>query len=141
MELTKHPNFSNGNELATTHGVWSARRVNPVAREIQAALLEERPDLADHAAATWAWSRAESRCLLLEAWIDENGFFDEDGKPTPAATLTTRFEKLAQSLRSRLGLDPVSQAQLATDRANATMASFDLEALRNRGREILNARS
>ena len=134
-------NFTNGNLVRVTHGVWSDRRVNPVAREMVEALTTDRPDLADHAAAVWSWARAESRCLLLEVWFDEHELIDSDGKVPAAAQLVTRFEKLAMSLRTRLGLDPQSQAYLQSSRADAARTTYDLEALRERGREAMIERT
>ena len=135
------PAFTNGNLARLSHGAYSHRRVNPIARELAERLIVERPDLEEHPAAVWSWARAESRCLLLEAWLDEHEFIDEDGKMSAAAQLTTRFEKLALSLRTRLGLDPQSQAQLQNSRAEAAKITYDLEALRERGREAIRERS
>ena len=132
--------FTNGNLVRVTHGVYSDRRVNPIARELAEGLIVERPDLEDHPAAVWSWARIESKCLLLEAWLDEHGFIDKDGKPTAPAQLVTRYEKLALNLRARLGLDPLSQAQLQTTRGQATLVSYDIEELRARGREVMALR-
>ena len=131
------PNFTNGNLARVTHGAYSDRRVNPIARELVSAVLEARPDLEDHPAATWAWGRAESRCLLVEAWLEENELIDPDGKIVPAAQLANQFEKLAMSLRTRLGLDPQSQARLQAGRAEAAKVTYDLDELRRKGREVL----
>jgi len=135
------PAFTNGNLARLTHGAYSDRRVNPIARELAQGLISARPDLEEHPAAVWSWARAESRCLLLEAWLDEHGFIDEDGRMPAAAQLTTRFEKLALSLRTRLGLDPQSQAQLQSSRADAARTTYDLEALTDRGREAMVERT
>ncbi len=132
--------FTNGNLVRVTHGVYSDRRVNPIARELAEGLIVERPDLEDHPAAVWSWARIESKCLLLEAWLDEHDFIDGDGKPTAPAQLVTRYEKLALNLRARLGLDPLSQAQLQTTRGQATLVSYDIEELRARGREVMALR-
>ena len=132
--------FTNGNLVRVTHGVYSDRRVNPIARELAEGLIVERPDLEDHPAAVWSWARIESKCLLLEAWLDEHGFIDGEGKPTAPAQLVTRYEKLALNLRARLGLDPLSQAQLQTTRGQATLVSYDIEELRARGREVMARR-
>lgn len=129
--------FTNGNLVRVTHGVYSDRRVNPIARDLVDAVLDARPDLEDHPAAVWSWARIESKCLLLEAWLDEHDFIDGDGKPTAPAQLVTRYEKLALNLRARLGLDPQSQAQLQSSRADAAKVTFDLEALREKGREAM----
>ena len=132
--------FSNGNVAHLSHGAYSDRRVNPVARELVEGLIVERPDLGDHLAAVWSWARIESKCVLLEAWLDEHGFIDGDGKPTAPAQLVTRYEKLAMALRSRLGLDPLSQAQLQNSRAQVTLSTYDIEELRARGREVIELR-
>jgi len=133
--------FTNGNLVRVTHGVYSDRRVNPIARELVSAVLDARPDLEDHPAAVWSWARIESKCLLLEAWLDEYDFIDEEGNPTAPAQLVTRYEKLALNLRARLGLDPLSQAQLQNSRAQATLVSYDIEELRARGREVMELRA
>ena len=134
------PAFTNGNLVRVTHGVYSDRRVNPIARELVTAVLDARPDLEDHPGAVWSWARIESKCLLLEAWLDEYDFIDEEGNPTAPAMLVTRYEKLALNLRARLGLDPLSQAQLQNSRAQATLVSYDIEELRARGREVIELR-
>ena len=133
--------FTNGNLVRVTHGVYSDRQVNPIARELAEGLIVERPDLEDHPAAVWSWARIESKCLLLEAWLAEHDFIDEDRKPTAPAQLVTRYEKLALNLRARLGLDPLSQAQLQNSRAQTTLVSFDIEELRARGREVMELRA
>ena len=133
--------FTNGNLVRVTHGVYSDRRVNPIARELVSAVLDARPDLEDHPAAVWSWARIESKCLLLEAWLAEHDFIDEEGNPTAPAQLVTRYEKLALNLRARLGLDPLSQAQLQNSRAQATLVSYDIEELRARGREVMELRA
>lgn len=129
--------FTNGNLARVTHGAYSDRRVNPIARELAEGLLVQRPDLEDHPAAVWSWARSESRCLLIEAWLDQHHFIDAEGKLPPAAQLVNQFEKLAMSLRTRLGLDPQSQAQLQSSRADAAKVTYDLDELRRKGREIL----
>ncbi len=135
------PAFSNANLARVTHGAYSDRRVNPIARELAEGLVLERPDLEDHPAAVWSWARIESKCVLLEAWLDEYGFIEIDGKPTAPAHLVARYEKLAMALRSRLGLVPLSQAQLQSSRAEAARTTYDLEALRDRGREAMVERT
>ncbi len=133
--------YTNGNLVRVTHGVYSDRRVNPIARGLVTALIDVRPDLEDHASAVWSWARVESKCLLLEDWLDEHDFIDVDGKPTAPAQLVTRYEKLAMALRARLGLDPQSQAQLQSSRADAAKVTYDLEALREKGREAMLERA
>jgi len=132
--------FSNGNLAHLSHGAYSDRRVNPIARELAEGLVVDRPDLGDHPAAVWSWARIESKCVLLEEWLDEHDFIDGEGKPTAPAQLVTRYEKLAMALRARLGLDPLSQAQLQSSRAQATLSTYDIEELRARGREVIELR-
>jgi hypothetical protein len=138
--LSSRPPFEAGNEMATRHGAWSERRVDPVAAQLVEGLLERRPDLAKYPEALLGWSRAESRCLLLESWFAERGLLDEKGQPTASERLLASSERLAMSLRERLGLDPRSEAELANAQADAARSVVDLDALRARGREALKAR-
>ena len=47
------------------------------------------------------------------------------------------FEGQAERLRARLGLDPMSDAQLQKCRAEAVLTTVDLESIRQRGGEAL----
>ena len=134
------PIFASANLAHLTHGVWSDRKVNPLARELATGLVEERSDLAEHGAAVWAWARAEARCILLDEWFTDHPLVDEEGNTAPALRFVTQFENTAASLRTRLGLDPRSEAELARSRAEAHHSVYDLDALRERGREALAAR-
>lgn len=127
------PAFAPGNEIRVTHGAYSARRVDPIAAELAAALVEARPDLDGHGPAVWAWARAEARCLLLAEHFAD-GMFDTEGNVRAGMRELVSFERLAADLRSRLGLDPRSQADLARSRAEAARTAVDLEAVRARGR-------
>ena len=114
--------------------------MNPEAAQLAEALLEVRPDLGAYPETVWAWARAEARCLILDEWLEENSLVDENGKPAPVARYVGQFERLAGELRARLGLDPRSEAELASSRAQATLQSFDIEELRARGREVVEQR-
>jgi hypothetical protein len=133
----KWPAFTKGNEMAATHRATVDRVVNPIADELVEGLLERRPDLAAYPEALAAWSRAESRCLLLESHIVSNGLIDENGKATVGEGLLGQSERLAAQLRSELGLTPKSEAELANAQADAAQSVVDLDALRARGREAL----
>jgi hypothetical protein len=133
------PPFAPGNEAHLKHGARSARHVDPLAAELVEALLRRRPDLADFPEATWAWGRAEARCLLLEDYHAREGFLDEDGNVRGGGRVTT-FEAQAARLRERLGLDPVSDVQLQRAKAEAIALVADLEGIRERGRQILERR-
>jgi hypothetical protein len=121
------------------HGAWSSRRVDPVAQELIAGLLDDRPDLRRYPEAVMAWARAEARCILLASYQVEHGLVDADGN-VPGGKYVAQFERLATDLRARLGLDPRSEAELARDRADAERSVVDLDALRSRGRVLLDAR-
>ncbi len=135
----KNP-FPAGNTTSRTHGVWSDRRVNPHAVELAQTLLGMRPDLAAYKETVWAWARAESRCILLERWLVDHPLVEEDGNVAPVARYVSQFERLAADLRAKLGLDPKSEAELASSRAQATLHTFDIEELRARGREVMELR-
>ena len=132
--------FPKGNTTSLTHGVWSDRKVSQPAVELVGVLLEARPDLTAYPETVWAWARAEARCLLLEAWLVDHPLVDEKGSPAAVARYVAQFERLAADLRGKLGLDPKSEAELATTRAQATQSVYDLEALRERGQEAMSLR-
>ena len=119
--------FPEGNTSSLTHGIWSERRVNKPAEQLAAGLLEARPDLVGYPQAVWAWARAEARCLMLEEWLRDHRLVDNTGRPAPVSRYLVQFERLAAEFRSKLGLDPKSEAELASSRAQAT-----LDALRRR---------
>jgi hypothetical protein len=133
------PPFAPGNEAHLKHGARSARHVDPLAAELVEALLQRRPDLADFPEATWAWGRAEARCLLLEDYHSREGFLDEGGNVRGGGRVAT-FEAQAARLRERLGLDPVSDVQLQKARAEAVALVADLEGIRQHGWAVLERR-
>jgi hypothetical protein len=134
------PPFEPGNEMALRHGALSERKVDPIAAQLAAELVRDRPDLQRFPEAVAAWSRAEARCLLLESWFADHGLLDDEGKATASERLLASSERLAMQLRERLGLDPKSEAELAQSQADAARSVVDLDALRARGREALRAR-
>jgi hypothetical protein len=121
------------------HGARSPRHVDPVAAELAAALLEDRPDLAGYPEAVMAWARAESRCILLADYHARVGFLDDDGQVRGGKHVAA-FETQAANLRVRLGLDPLADAQLRKQQAEALVAATDLEGIRERGRAALERR-
>ena len=106
-----------GNTIAQKHGAFSDRVTDPVAKELVGVVLAQVSYLGDpsYEPAVWAWARAEARVLVLAKWLDENGTLDENGVPRPALSALKDFERLASTARSRLGLDPLSRAQLGRD--------------------------
>lgn len=132
--------FEEGNTAHLKHGVWSDRKIDPVALEFAEGLVEERPELLRFPASVWAWARAEARCLLLQEYFAEHRLVDEDGDVVPVTRFVHQFEKLAMQMREKLGLDPKSEADLITSRAEATRHSFDINALIDAGAEALESR-
>ena len=128
--------FPKGNLAHRKHGIWSRSTYDPIAGELAEGLIEERPDLAEYPETVWAWARAEGRCLLLAEWLVDHPLVDARGKPAPVSRFIVQFENQAVALRSKLGLDPRSEAELASSRAQATLQTFDIEGLRARGREV-----
>lgn len=137
------PDATPGNELATQHGAYSPRRVDPLATELVEALLVD-PDVSylrapAYRSAVWAWGRAEAQVQLLTEYVLDNGGVAEaladhgeetsdehhDGGHSRRVTRSRRVgsalaaldrtEGRAASLRARLGLDPLSRARLGRD--------------------------
>jgi len=106
-----------GNTLTQRHGAFSDRVVDPVARELAKVVLAQVSYLSDpsYEPAVWAWARAEAQVLVLTAYLDEHGMLDENGNPRPALSAFKDAENRASRARQRLGLDPLSRAQLGRD--------------------------
>jgi len=126
--------FAAENLAALRSGVWSRRKVDPIASEFVLGLLADRPDLGGYPEAVAAWARAEARCVLLAEHFADG--LIADGQERPGLRYVAQFERLASTLRERLGLDPRSEAELARDRVDAVRDAVDLDALRERGREL-----
>jgi hypothetical protein len=125
------PRAEPGNQLALRHGAYSPRKVDPLAEQLVHGILElveESPERLGYLAAPefrpalWSWARTEARVQLLhEFLLDEGGDLDADGITRPAAELLVRLEKAAESLRTRLGMDPLSRARLGRDTAAGSL--------------------
>ena len=77
--------------------------------------------------------------MLLDRHSTEVGLLDETGEPRKFAWLMSSLERQAANARLALGLTPGSKAQLAKDRAEATLVAVDLEAVAERGRGVLTS--
>lgn len=115
------PQATPGNTLAVKHGAWSPRKVDPIARELVAAIA---PTVtwwqACDGPAIWAWAQTEARCQLIAEWLADRGgdapdIDDIEETVRPAADLLTRLTARCESMRSKLGLDPLSRARLGRD--------------------------
>lgn len=106
-----------GNTIALKHGAWSPRKVEPLAAELVEQVALNASWLRDYdRPAVWAWARTEARVQLLSEWLaDRGGDLDDEGAVRPAAALLDRLEARAESLRARLGFDPLSRARLGRD--------------------------
>lgn len=137
------PPFTPGNLAPVTHGARSPRVYGDLAQRLAAGLAEDRPDLAAYPEAVAAWATAEAQAALLRRHVAEVGPLDsESSKPREALLLwLTRLESAAARHRATLGLDPRSEAALARERAAASVLAVDLDALAERGRQALAARS
>lgn len=109
-----HPPFDEGNLTALRHGATSPRLRDPLAAELVTQALEEVPYLAEvrYRAALHSWARCEAACILVEAWLAEQGITDEAGAPRAAMRTLADFTRLAQRERDALGLTPTSAARL-----------------------------
>jgi hypothetical protein len=128
----QRPPFEPGNTIGERHGAYSPRKVDPLAAELVTRMLAD-PGAGhlrhpSYRLALWAWGRAEAQAQLLteylakrdEATGDEGG--DLEGDATKAAYLPLhRAEARANTLRTRLGLDPLSRARLGRDVAGGQL--------------------
>jgi hypothetical protein len=128
-----------GNEISLRHGVFSARRCDPVARELVAGLVADRPDLTAYPELLAAWARAEARCILFADYLTEFTPWSDEGQKV--AAWVHRVEGQAERLRIQLGITPGAEAALRVARADAVVRAVDLEAIRDAGQATIEARS
>lgn len=139
----RHPPFPPGNDVAVRHGAYSTRVIAPRAAAILAEVTADPPDWlhAVDAGALTAWAETEARSDVLRQYTNEHGLLDSKGKPTGAADLLLRNERLAASQRARLGFDPLSRATLRRDTAiGAAVAGQAVAHAAAAGRAIREAR-
>lgn len=132
-----------GQVVTLGHGARSPRVYGTLATALAAGLMDDRPDLAVYPEAVAAWATAEAQAALMRRHLDEVGALDDDGQPrTPVLEWLNRTENAAMRHRATLGLDPMSEARLARERASASVlaSAVDLDALAERGRAALAAR-
>jgi hypothetical protein len=124
----QRPPFPPNHELTVRHGFYSPRKVDPLARELVDALLDDSTVAYLHASryrpAVWAWARAEAQCQLLTEYLMKVGEEASNGvgdlgkrRVRSAHLLLHRAEARANTLRGRLGLDPLSAAKLGRYKA------------------------
>ncbi len=137
----RRPPFPPGNQVATKAGARSPRIFLRLARELADDLLARRPDLRGYPDAVEAWAQAEAQTALHRRWLALHGSYDTSSAPRDSALrwLNT-FEKRAQAARAVLGLDPISEAKLAKERASASLLATDLRGLAEEGAMVLEQR-
>lgn len=136
--------FTPGHTLSTTHGAYSPRKVDPLAEELVEHVLTDSTLTFLHAPAyrpaLWAWGRAEAQAQLLTEYLATRVEASVASKRSSAAYRELhRAETRAASLRSQLGLTPLSRARLGKDVAQGKQA--DAAAELTRMREEHEARS
>lgn len=125
----QRPPFQPGNELAVTHGAYSSKRTDPIARRYIDELatdpgLEYLQAPRFHAA-LWAWASAMAKVELLQQWVDDMPIqqaADSDRGKISALELLRKWMSTAQTAATRLGLDPLSAARLGKDIAGTRQA-------------------
>jgi hypothetical protein len=125
------------NFLALQHGAYSDRVLAPLVEVLVDDVLVGHPDLTAYPWAVTAWARAEAVAAILFFTIGRRHLLDD-----PESNLFVQWqvaEKLAIRQRGALGLDPVAHARLVRERAEATIAGFDVEQVIATGREIIDA--
>ena len=135
-----HPPFAEGNRQAVSHGAWSEALYSPIARELAAGVLDERPGLARYREAVTAWADLEARAIVLRRWLEDKTMLNAKGVPRPATKLLLSVTAAADQARRRLGLDPRSDAELAKAVSEAQALTADLDSVREAGRAALAAR-
>lgn len=136
-----------GAHVTRSHGARTPSVYGPLAEALAAGLTADRPDLAPYPEAVAAWATAEAQAALIREHLETEGVTVTDpgtGRPVPRTgvlDLLGRMEKRAEAARSRLGLDPRSEAALARERAEVAhlARTVDLDDLAARGRAIRDA--
>jgi hypothetical protein len=135
--------FQQGHFLALRSGHRSPRIVSRLAGELVDWLVAAFPDLAHdrYRLSVAALARAETLVALLVRRLDEVDVVGQDGEPRERLLRELRStERRASEERRNLGLDPMAHSKLVRERAEATLAGFDLDAAIAKGREVLDAR-
>ena len=124
----QRPPFQPGNTAALgnvgpmLHGVYSARRVEPLAREIVKEMLTEA-DL-DYLraprfkAALWDWARAEARSRLVNEWaagLSMEEATAEPGGRTAPLEMVRQLTVRAANMGDRIGLSPAAAKEMADE--------------------------
>jgi hypothetical protein len=120
-----------GNERAVTHGAFSVRRVEPLAKQIAHDLRAtdglEYLTAPMFTARLMAYARAQAKAELVQQWLDamtpDEQFAATRGKDSPAELLRQLGGRAAR-LGDLIGLSPVGLVEIADDirKARTTLA-------------------
>lgn len=138
------PDATPGNLIALKHGAGSPRKVQPLAEQVEQAIIQAAPWTASAAftGARQSYAWAEGQAQLLRAYIDVHGMLDEEGEERSAVRSLDRVEGRLAKLRDQLGLNPTALSKLLATSAEVARATGDeatVEALAAEGRRILDA--
>jgi hypothetical protein len=125
----QRPPFQPGNQLAVTHGAFSARRTDPIARR----LIEEvttDPSTSylaspKYHAMLWQWAQAAAKVEVLSEWVDTMAIqqaADSDRGKTSALELLRKWMSTSMTLADKLGFTPAAAARLGKDVAQGRQA-------------------
>lgn len=125
----QRPPFHPGNELAVTHGAYSAKRIDPVATGFRDEILSS-PAMQyllepQYAAIFWQYCRTAARIQAIEDALDamtiEQAAYSGKGQ-TSWLELLRKWTTTLTNLAGRCGLDPRSFASLGKDVSQARQA-------------------
>lgn len=145
VETTEHkerPPFEDGNLVRLKFGARSPRVYGKVAERILEDLLTAKPHLAEYPEEVAAVAQQEAIVALMR--IEMAAGVRDKGTGQPRLALLARYfsaERAAAKARDRIGLAPLSEAEIARERTEAMLAAVDLSALAARGRAALDARA
>jgi hypothetical protein len=109
--------FRVGNESAVKHGTDSEARLRPIADAYLVRLQTAAPT-GDQPPDEFALERLAfllARIHLAEAYVDEHGLLDGQGKPRPVVASLSTWDNSVRKLLAELGLTAVSRATLRLD--------------------------
>lgn len=123
----QRPPFEKGNEAALTHGAHSKRRIEGIAKKINDELLERFPVAREYPETLTALARVEGITRMLFADLATNGLYNKNAefKSSQISRYLTA-ENTGAKLRASLGMTPMSEAEVARDRAVAAHATVDV---------------
>jgi hypothetical protein len=118
----QRPPFQPGNQLAVTHGAYSVKRTDPIARRLLEEIASDPTTsyLASpkYHAQLWQWAVAQARVEVLTDYVDgmdlQDAIDSERGKVSPL-DLLRKWMTTAQGLANSMGFTPAAAARLGKD--------------------------